>query len=303
MDWTQRMRIRQLHVLVALHETRNVSRTAARLNMTQPALSRWLAELESELGVALFERHSRGLVPTRFCEALVVHARTILNEIERTQATIRVMAEGAAGQLAIGATPTVSVDLLPSAISRFRERFPDAHLTLAEGTVEDMLPALREGRLDFVMGRTEVQGIDGALRCDLLYPETIRVIAGPTHPLARKRKVGWADTRAYTWVGLPVTSQIRRELDYELALAGEPAPCVRIESATLLANVSLLQQGELLAVMSGRMAAFFSRLGQVAVLRLLYRREGMVGVLRRRDTEQTPLRQAFMDALAASAHG
>ncbi|WP_432262527.1 LysR family transcriptional regulator [Cupriavidus sp. TMH.W2] len=301
MDWTQRLRIRQLHVLVALHETRNVSRTAARLNMTQPALSRWLVELEGELGVALFERHSRGLVPTPFCDALVVHARAVLSEIERAQATIRVMADGASGQLAIGATPTVAVDLLPSAIRLFREHFPDAHLTLAEGTVEDMLSALREGRLDFVVGRTEVQGVDGALRCELLYPETIRVIAGPRHPLARKRKVSWADTRAYTWVGPPVTSQIRRELDYELALAGEPAPRVRIESAMVLANVSLLQQGQLLAVMSGRMTEFFSQLGQVVALKLPYRREGMVGVLRRRDAEQTALRHAFMEALRASS--
>ncbi|SPA30308.1 LysR family transcriptional regulator [Cupriavidus taiwanensis] len=301
MDWTQRLRIRQLHVLVALYETRNVSHTAERLSMTQPALSRWLAELESELGVSLFERHSRGLVPTRFCAALVVHARTILSEIARTQDTIRVMADGAAGQLAIGATPTVAVDLLPDAICRFREAFPHAHLSLAEGTVEDMLPALREGRLDFVVGRTEVHGIDAPLRCDLLYAETIRVIAGPNHPLARRRKLKWEETRPYTWIGPPANSQIRRELDYELALAGEPAPTVRIESATVLANVALLQHGELLAVMSGRMTAYFHALGQVVPLPLPYRREGTVGVLRHRNAEQTPMRQAFMAALTEAA--
>ena len=97
-----------------------------------------------------------------------------------------------------------------------------------------------------------------------------------------------------------MNSQIRRELDYELALAGEPAPTVRIESATVLANVSLLQQGELLAVMSGRMTKFFHALGQVVPLPLPYRREGTVGVLRHRDAEQTPMRQGFMEALVAA---
>ena len=66
MEWTQRLRMRQLYLLVALYETRNISHTAKQMGVTQPGLSKWLSELEEDLNVKLFKRNSRGLTPTEF---------------------------------------------------------------------------------------------------------------------------------------------------------------------------------------------------------------------------------------------
>ena len=100
--------MRQLYLLVALHETRNVSRTAAEMGVTQPGLSKWLRELEEDLNVKLFKRNSRGLTPTEFCSALVSHAKAIIGELDRTQATIRLMSIGAAGNLVVGMRTSTS---------------------------------------------------------------------------------------------------------------------------------------------------------------------------------------------------
>jgi len=164
MDWTQRLRIRQLHVLAELYNTRNMSRTAARLNMTQPALSKWLAELESDLGVTLFERHAKGLIPTPFSDMLIVHAKAILSEINRTQQDMALMAAGAIGHLALGATPGVAASkVVAGSIVALRLRFPDVFITLSEGVLQDMVQRLREGQLDYVIGR-----MDARVSCNAL---------------------------------------------------------------------------------------------------------------------------------------
>ena len=122
MEWTQRLRMRQLYLLVALYENRNVSHTATQMGVTQPGLSKWLNELEEDLNVKLFQRNSRGLIPTEFCGALVTHARAIIGELNRAQATIRVMSIGASGNLVVGTTPTVATGILPRAARHFRKR-------------------------------------------------------------------------------------------------------------------------------------------------------------------------------------
>ncbi len=303
MEWTQRLRMRQLYLLVALYETRNVSHTAAQMGVTQPGLSKWLGELEEDLNVKLFKRNSRGLVPTEFCTALVQHARAIIGELDRTQATIRLLSTGVTGNLVIGTTPTVATSVVPRAAHWVSKRFPDAFLRMVEDRVDVLLPQLLEGRMDFVVTRTDQARLESGLRCDVLYPEHIRIVVGANHPLAKKRKVDWADVMRHPWITPPKTSPIRRELEHELALAGQPTPRYRVESASTLLIVSMLQDGDLVAPMSGRLMDSFQQLKQVVPLPLPYLREGSVGVIRRREAIETPLHKAFMDGLRNAARG
>jgi DNA-binding transcriptional LysR family regulator len=299
MEWTQRLRMRQLYLLVALYETRNVSHTATKMGVTQPGLSKWLNELEEDLQVKLFKRSSRGLTPTEFCTALVQHARAIIGELDRTQATIRVMSIGASGHLVLGSTPTVSTGLVPGAVGQFRKRFPDAYLTIIESPLDDLLPQLLEGRVDLILTRTDQARLPEGVRCDELYPEHIRIVVGANHPLAKKRKTDWASALRYPWIIPPKASPLRRELEHELALAGQPSPRYRVETGSTLSIVTMLQDGNLVAPMSARVMNYFQGLKQVVPLPLPHLREGSVGVIRRREAVASPLQQAFMDALRA----
>ena len=76
-DWTHRLRLRNLQMLLSLAQTRNMSHSAQALHTTQPGLSKWLKELEADVGLPLFERHARGIHPTPYGEALIAHARRI----------------------------------------------------------------------------------------------------------------------------------------------------------------------------------------------------------------------------------
>lgn len=301
MEWTQRLRMRQLYLLVALHETRNVSHTAEKMGVTQPGLSKWLGELEQDLNVKLFKRNARGLTPTDFCTALVGHARAIIGELDRTQATIRQMALGASGNLVVGTTPTVATGVVPRAAAHLRKRFPDAFLNIIENRLDTLLPQLQEGQVDLVITRTDQARLDAGMRCDILYPEQIRIVVGTSHPLARKRKVDWPDVLRYPWVIAPQVSPIRRELEHELALAGQPPPRYRVETGSTLVIVTMLQDGNLVAAMSQRVMDYFQSLHQVVPLPLPYLREGKVGVIRRRDATETPMLKTFMEGLQLAA--
>ena len=297
MEWTQRLRMRQLYLLVALYESRNMSHTAANMGVTQPGLSKWLGELEEDLNVKLFKRNSRGLTPTEFCSALVVHARAVIGELDRTQATIRLMSIGASGNLVVGTTPTVATGLVPRAAGYFRKRFPDAYLNIVENRLDELLPQLQEGRVDLVITRTDQARLDAGVRCDILYPEQIRVVVGMQHPLAKKRKVDWPDVLRYPWIIPPQVSPLRRELEHELALAGQPAPRYRVETGSTLVIVTMLQDSDLVAPMSARLMHYFQRLKQLVPLPLPYLRKGSVGVIRRRESTDSPMLKTFMEGL------
>ena len=185
--------------------------------------------------------------------ALVQHARVIIGELDRTQTTIRLLSNGITGNLVVGTTPTVATGVVPRAAHLAAKRYPDAFLRLVEDRLDLLMPQLLEGRMDFVVTRTDQARLEPGLRCDLLYPEHIRIVVGPQHPLARKRKLAWADVMRYPWITPPKTSPIRRELEHELALAGQPTPRYRVESGSTLVIVSMLQDGDLVAPMSARL--------------------------------------------------
>src|SRR3546814_7050305 len=103
-DWTDRIRLRNLKVLLSLAQTRNLSHSAALLNTTQPGLSKWLKDLESDIGLPLFERHARGLRPTSHGEVLIAHARRIDAQLDRAAVDMQALLGGDGGRLVIGAT-------------------------------------------------------------------------------------------------------------------------------------------------------------------------------------------------------
>ncbi len=299
MEWIQRLRVRQLYVLLALHETCNLSQTAARLHITQPALSKWLRELETDLAVELFERHSKGLIPTRFCDTLVLHARVVLGELERTDETLRAMSDGSVGQIIVGSTPIGVSGLLPESISSFRKLHGGVCVTVHENSLEKLLPLLNEGRLDFVIARIE-EKLDPSLACEVLYSESICLVASSRHPLARKKKVSWEQTRDFPWIVPPAQTPLRHELDLALAAAGEGRPRACVEASSTMLIVSLLQGNELLALMSGEVQRYFSQLGQLKVLPLHLARQATVGVLWRPGAPRTRAKDDFLACLKAA---
>ncbi|MBF3288492.1 LysR family transcriptional regulator, partial [Pseudomonas aeruginosa] len=105
MDWTRRLRLQHLQLLVSLMETGNLSGTARAAHTTQPGLSKWLKELEEDVGEPLFERHARGLRPTPYGMTLFNHAQRVLTEMERARQNLEAMRSGSGSRVLLGTSP------------------------------------------------------------------------------------------------------------------------------------------------------------------------------------------------------
>ncbi len=132
MDWTQRLRLRNLQMLLSLAETGNMSQSAALLNTTQPGLSKWLKDLEDDIGLPLFERQARGLQPTPYGESLIEHARCIAAQLDTARDDLAAMREGGSGLVVVGTSGASAADTVPLAVLRLLQRMPRAQVRLVE---------------------------------------------------------------------------------------------------------------------------------------------------------------------------
>ena len=146
------MKLNQIQALVAIAETGSIRAAAAKVGLTQPALSKSLQSLEEELSVSLVHRTSRGVNLTPFGQAMLTRGRGIAQEVDRLREQIEQMRGAQQGTINLAVSPSPSVILLPQALSRFRREYPDVELRIREAVFPDTLQMLREGLADIALG-------------------------------------------------------------------------------------------------------------------------------------------------------
>jgi DNA-binding transcriptional LysR family regulator len=304
MDWTHRLRLRHLQTLLSLARTGNLSQSANALNTTQPALSKWLKELEADIGLPLFERHARGLRPTAYGQALIEHARRIEGHLDSARDDMDALRDGGSGRVAIGTSGASASDTVPLAVADLVRRLPRAQVRLVESTMNLMLPQLAHGELDVVVGRATDLRLEPHLQMETLYRDPVNFVTGPHHPLAGRASVDWQDLFDYQWIVWPEGTPIRTALEQALAAAGHGMPRHCVESNSPMLNVTLLNQSELIGAASHRAAVRFE---QLKVLRALampipLRSSGAVSMYWRPDSENREAVALALDCLRTSAN-
>ena len=283
-DWTDRIRLRNLRFLLSLAQTRNLSHSAAVLHTTQPGLSKWLKDLESDVGLTLFERHARGLTPTVHGRALIAHARRIEAQLDRAAADMHILREGGAGHVALGASGVAATEAGPLAVLEMAARMPSLRIDLVEGTMDLLLDRLNQGDMDIVIGRTmeDDPGLAG-FDAELLYTEPVDLAVRRDHPLIGRDAIDWDDVLRYRWVVWPRGSPIRKALETALAAAGLSLPPNYIESNSVIANIALLRNSDAIGVASHRSASALTDMDLLRILPLKLECFGSVSMYWRRN--------------------
>lgn len=283
-DWTGRIRLRNLKFLLSLAQTRNLSHSAAALHTTQPGLSKWLKDLESDIGLTLFKRHARGLAPTAHGQVLIAHARRIEAQLDRAATDMKILSEGNGGHVALGASGIAATEAGPRAVLEMAARMPDLRVDLVEGTMDLLLDMLSQGDLDIVIGRTaDASESLSTLGAEVLYTDTADLVVGCGHPLIHLSEIGWDDVQSYRWIVWPRGSPIRRALEVALATAGRSLPSNYIESNSVIANVTLLNNSDVIGVASHRSAKILSSMNMLRILPLELQGYGSVSMYWRQD--------------------
>ncbi|HTB71264.1 MAG TPA: LysR substrate-binding domain-containing protein [Solirubrobacteraceae bacterium] len=225
------LNVARLRILKEVAYRGSLSSAAAALSYTQSAVSQQIAALEAETGMALLERHPRGVSLTAAGHTLVGHAEGILARLDTAEAALSAIAGLRGGRLRMASFPTAGSTLMPVAIANFRSSYPDVELTLAEGEPEEIAPRLRAGELDLALlfeFDDETPLLAEMARSPLL--EDPMYLALPReHRLAKKAKLRLSELHGEEWVQTSSASPCARHVVRRCHAAGFE-PSVSFES-------------------------------------------------------------------------
>ena len=184
--FSQRIRLRHLHTFVAVAQQGTLGRAAETLNLSQPALSKTLNELEQITGTRLFERGRLGAQLTLVGEQFLTHAVKVLDALNTAGQALN-RKEGLSNDIVrIGALPTAALGILPSVIGQFHQQQKDITLQVATMNNTMLLAGLKSGEIDIGIGRMSDPELMSGLNYELLFLESLKLVVRPGHPLLQE---------------------------------------------------------------------------------------------------------------------
>lgn len=296
------LKLRHLQLIVALDEFRHLGRSAEFLSLTQPAVSKSLAEIERMFGLDLFVRSTRGTEPTAYGQKVARFARSVLADFDRTREDIAAIGSGGAGRIRLGAMVVAMPGLVAEAVGRLKAASPNTTISIEEGDLSRLLPRLRVGELDFIVGRLEPGYAAPDLQTEALYPEAMRVVVAQGHPLAKARNPGWGDLAGQPWVVPPAWASSRVKLNQMFYKARLDPPADVIESASYLVTLTFLQQRGCVAFVADDVARHLEAEGLAQALPLAVPIElPPVGLIQLRSGLRTPAAERLLEELRQAA--
>lgn len=296
------MDTRDLDYLLAVAEEGALGRAAERLGITQPSLTKAIQRVESQLGMPVFERTSRGMRPSVAGEAFIARARRIQLEYHDAVQEVDAVRTGQAGVLRIGYSPSAANALL-AACRRLLQDRPAARVHLRERLAGPAVEALQAGEFDVVIAAMPDEALPDLTGIDL-FEDRILLVADERHPLHARGRLTLAELVEHEWM-LPAPSlRVRRHIDQAFAAKGLPMPVVRVESDFAAPSVFQLLRGSLL--ISGAGADRLSGLQGVRALPLapgeldLVR---LIGALYRTNAYLSPICERLLELLRAGSPG
>jgi DNA-binding transcriptional LysR family regulator len=296
------LKTRHLVLLVELGRHGSIMQAAQAANLTQPAASKLLGELEHALGVPLFERLPRGVEPTWYGKVLIRRAGASLAEMDAAYQEVMELMAGLRGRVAVGAILTASTTIVPDAVGELKRQHDQLNVSIEVDSSKCLVERLRAGELDIVLGRV----IDPAMADELHFepvtdePHCLVVRAG--HPLLAAGRLTMADLARQTWI-LPPGGSIMGDCIASLFLShGLEAPADTVSTADIPVVTTLLMRSDMLAPMSVELVQPYLDSGMLAALPYaLNLRMDVYGIVTRRHHRLSPAAEAMLLALRAAA--
>jgi len=297
-----RLRLRHLPLLLALERQRSVSRVAAELNLSQPAVTKALREIEDIFMTPLFTRTRNGLEPTATGTAVLAHARMALADAEALGRKLAVIEAGRRGRLRIGVIPYTARAVLDAALAYGLNQTPRISVLVREGTTDELVNALRQHELDCVIARSFYLAGEDIVQEPLYREEPVLVV--PSRAKARLARGGldWKRLAELDWILPPPHTPVRRTINTMFAVAGVAPPLPIVETYSIKPMATLLRsQPEAITIVPRAVAAELVELGDAATLPFSLSWDlPSVGVMWRRGTDEQELVMPLVAALKAA---
>ncbi len=292
------LKTRHMVLLAELGRHGSILHAAEAANLTQPAASKLLAELEHVLGVQLFERLPRGVVPTWYGEVLIRRAGAALSEMDAAYQEVMELLAGLSGRVALGTVMTPSTGLVPEALKLLKSRHSRVHVAVSVDTSKVLTERLRGGELDIVIGRILDSKAAAELNFEPLTDEPHSLIARAGHPLIQRHDLQLKDLVHEGWILPPNGSILRDRLTALFLSQGLDMPDETVETLALSVVTNLLTGSDMIVALPEELVRPYLDTGILAVLPFdLALRMDVYGIVTRKGHQLSPGAEAMLAAL------
>lgn len=197
------MKTQHIQTLVAIADAGSLRAAALLLGKSQPALTKALRQAEDDLGVPIFQRSSRGVIPTELGERILRRARTITSEIKRLDDEIAQLRGEQVGMIEVCVSPLAALQIMPHALSRFHEQYPNIEVHMTSGMFPGALKPLRDGKIDMIVGPAPKPDMAREISIDPLLATPIVVITSKKSPFRNARALADLADAPWIMIGAP----------------------------------------------------------------------------------------------------
>jgi DNA-binding transcriptional LysR family regulator len=242
------------------------------------------------------------MVATIYGEALAAQARTVISQLNHAAQEISDLRDGTGGRIAVGTLLAASAVLLPTTVAQLQAERPRLIVTVREGTNDLLMPALRCGDLDIVVGRLTEFRERQDLGQEVLLTDTACVVVRSDHPLVRRGGLSLSDLVDSLWILPPPETTLRRQIEKSFRDQGIEPPLPAVESVSLLMNRALLLHGDYVSVWPWQVAYRDIEAKRLAILPVpLPPTTGPIVVTTRPHAMLSPATVAFIEMLRSVA--
>ena len=243
------MRLRQIEDFLAVAESGGIRAAARKRGVSQPAITKSVRRLETDLGAQLVQRTPHGVLLTSSGRAFFERVRVAYAELRRAEDEAA-QGERRGGSVDFGVGPVAGALIVPEAVAAFRKQFPDGHVRILEG-LKQLGPLVRDGTLDFAVGARHHVKSDSALAFKPLFIHQLVVAARKGHPLRNARSL--KDLAGAEWVNLVPPASAQSPVERAMAAAGMPLPGRAIQCESYHVLVALLTRTDMLGILTARL--------------------------------------------------
>lgn len=298
---TFQVKFHQIRAFVEVARQGSIRGASRAMNLSQPALTKSIKELEEGMAAQLFVRRSKGVALTECGESFYQHANLILEELRAAQDDIRQRQGQLGGQINIGMGASVARTLMPAVITRFHEQHPQVKVRIMEGQLVSMINELRQGELDFTIN-TYYQGpYDHEFSFEKLFEKPFAIFGREGHPAIGAKSI--SELMNYNWTMPTPRGSYYKQLE-DIFRHRSQIPHIGVVCETFSSCISLVAQSDFLSILPQELGCdplLAHRLVMLPVEDVLPK--AAYYLIQRRDSRQTPLTASLITQFIRHARG
>lgn len=307
MRWNEqigrRLKLRDLHYLLTVVQAGSMAKAAALLSVSQPVISKIIADMEQQLGVRLLDRSPRGVEPTIYGRRLLASSYAVFDELRQGVIEIEHLSDPAAGELSIGSNEASTLGIVPMVMAKIRRKHPRFFIQVVlANTAAEQRRELSQRRIEFAIGRVWAPLSDRDFETEVLFEQRLFVVAGAHNPWTRRRRVKLAELIDGPWV-MPSLDGAAGQLAADVFRAsGLEVPRSNVVTSSFQLNYRLLEDGPFLAFLPASVLPSLTKNSSLRIVPVsLPDQSSPVGITKLRNRRLSPVAEIFNEAARSVA--